>query len=146
MEFQLKGWPAVIAVVVLILGFVGFRVFLHGRLDISSEARGQLELALMSELAGDITADTEAIRAAMDAGDHKAATAIAEGTLERKVEIKEMKMKGSGEKVLVKATYVVFGPDKEETKVGYFQFSHTIISGWQYRREVSSVSWYLTLL
>jgi hypothetical protein len=146
MEFQLKGWPAVIAAVVLILGAVGYRVFLHGRLEVSSEAREQLELALMSEIAGDITADTEAIKKALESGDRQAATAIAEGTLERKVEIKGMKMKGSGEKVLVKATYVVFGPDKEETKVGYFQFSHTMITGWQYRREVSSVSWYLTLL
>lgn len=146
MEIKLKGIPALLAGIVLVAGFLGYRAFLHQDLEASPEVRQLLELQLASEIAGSITADTEAIRERLDQGDPEAATALAAGTLQRRVEIGDLAMKGSGEDILVRAEYTVHGPDAPEAKTGYFRFSHSAITGWRYRRETTALSWYLKVI
>ena len=144
-SFQLKGIPAVIAVILFIAGTVAFQFFLKKDLSDNPKVRSELQLNLMSEIAGDITADSKAITDALDRGDKATAARISEGLQKRKVEINELFMKGSGEEIIIKASYSVHGPNGTENKVGYFQFSYQTIGGWRYRRETTVVSWYLKL-
>lgn len=146
MELKLKGIPAIIAVILVIAGVIGYRIFLQADLPKDPEVRRQLELNLMSEIAGDIIADTEAIEQAIASGDEKTASALAEGLLKRKVEIENLAIKGGGENIIVRATYTIHNPNGSENKTGYFKYSHSPITGWRYRREVSSLSWYLKLI
>jgi len=143
MEMQLKGWPAVIAIIAIVIGFIGYQFYLHDDLDNNPEVRKKLEMNLMHEIAGDITADAEAMKAAIKSGDQERADEIGKGVLERKVTIEDLAMKGRGEDIVVKADYTVHGPDKDLKKTGYFRFSHSTITGWRYRWETSALSWYL---
>ena len=140
MELKLKGIPAIIAVVVIVAGLIGYRIFLQSDLSESPELRQQLETNLMSEITGDIMADTKAMKNAIDRGDNETASNLATDSLKRKVEINELEMKGSGEDIIVKATYTVHGPKGMEKKIGYFSYSHSAITGWRYRREVTAYS------
>lgn len=145
MELKLKGIPGIIAVVIIVAGLIGYRVFLQSDLSENPELRQQLETNLMPEIAGDIMADAKAMKEAIDRGDNKTATALATDSLKRKVEINALGMKGSGEDIIVKATYTVHGPKGMENKIGYFRYSYSAITGWRYRREVTVYSWYLKL-
>ena len=143
MEMNLKGTPAVIAAVIIIAVALGYRLFLENDLKDNPKLRRQLEMHLMVEIAGDITADSDAIKAAMAAGDMDAAEDIAQGTLKRKVTINDLAMKGSRENIIVRADYTVFKPDGEKDKTGYYKFSHSPVTGWRYKRESTALSWYL---
>ena len=80
--------------------------------------------------------DAKVMKDAIDRGDNKTASALAINSLKWKVEINEFEMKGSGEDIIVRATYTVHGPKGMEKKIGYFSYSHSAITGWRYRREV----------
>jgi len=142
---SLKGIPALIAIVVLAAGFIGYRMFLQSNLIKNTEVRRQLEMNLQSEIAGDIMNDTQAIRQAIDQGDKAKAEKLAHGTVQRRVEIKDLAMKGSGDDIILKAHYVVHGPQGSEPKVGYFKYSHSSITGWRYHRQTTPMSWQLKL-
>jgi hypothetical protein len=146
MEIKLKGCPALLAGLALVAGFVGYRAFLHQDLEASPEVRQLLELHLSSEIAGAIVADTEAIRERLDQGDDGAASALAAGTVRRRVEIGDLAMKGTGDDILVRAHFTVHGPDAPESRTGYFRFSHSAITGWRYERETTALSWYLKVI
>ncbi len=73
MELKLKGIPTIIAVVVIVAGLIGYRIFLQSDLSESPELRQLLETNLMSEIAGDIMADTKAMKDAIDCGDNETA-------------------------------------------------------------------------
>ena len=109
MEINLKGTPAVIAIILIAAATIGYRVFLHSTLPKNPKVRQQLEMNLMSEIAGGITVDAKAIKQAMSSGDNEKASALAKGLLKRKVEISALDMKGSGDDIIVKATYTVHG-------------------------------------
>ncbi len=145
MEIDLKGTPAVIALVLILVAGLGYRMFLENDIKDNPELRSDLELNLMYEIAGDISSDVDAYKAAMARGDRDEAEALAEGTLKRKITINDLAMKGHGEKIIIKADYTVHGPDGPEDKIGYFKYSHSAITGWRYKWETSAVSWYLTL-
>ena len=145
MEMNLKGTPAVIAAVIIIAVGLGYRLFLENDLKDNPELRRQLEMHLMVEIAGDISADVDAYKAAMAAGDRDAAEETARGTLKRKVTIHDLAMKGRGENIIVRADYTVFRPDGADQKTGYFKFSHSPVTGWRYKRETTALSWYLKL-
>lgn len=145
MEVDLKGTPAVIALVIIIIAGIGYRMFLENDLKDNQELRRQLELNLMYEIAGDIVSDSEAFRAALASGDLETAETIGAGVLERKLTINDLAMKGHGEKIIIKAGYTIHGPDGSEDKTGYFKYSHSTITGWRYKWKVSAFSWYLML-
>jgi hypothetical protein len=145
MEMNLKGTPAVIAAVIIIAAGLGYRMFLENDLKDNPELRRQLELSLMVEIAGDISADVDAYKAAMARGDRDTAEELAQGVLKRKVSITDLAMKGRNENIIVRADYTVFRPDGAEDKTGYFKFSHSPITGWRYKYQTTAFSWYSKL-
>ena len=146
MKFELKGTPAIIAIVLITIGVLGYRAFLHTNLPKDPKIRQQLEINLMSEIAGGITADTEAIKQAMSSGDNEKASALAQGMLKRKVGINKLALKGGGNNIIVKANYTIYGPNAPKKKTGFFKYSHSPITGWRYRQKVTALSWYLKLI
>ena len=145
MGIDLKGTPAIIALIIIIATGIGYRMFLENDLKDNSKLRSQLELNLMVEIAGDIGADVDAFKAAMARGDRDEAEELAEGTLKRKITINDLAMKGHGKKIIIKADYSIHGPDGSEDKIGYFKYSRSAITGWRYKWKTSAFSWYLTL-
>ena len=105
MEIKLKGIPAILAAILLAVGFVGYRSFLYSSLPNDPKVRQQLELQLMSEIGGSIVADADEISAKIAAGDQAGSTAIVEGTMKRKVEIVELDMWGGGDDIIIRARY-----------------------------------------
>jgi len=145
MDINLKGTPAVIAIIVFVVFVIGYGMFLKDDLNDNPELRRDLELNLMHEIAGDISSDVNAIENAMASGDMEDAEELAEGLLKRKVTINDLAMKGHGEDIIVRANYTVYRPEGPEDKTGYFKYSHSLITGWRYKFQTSSVSWYLKL-
>ena len=145
MKIDLKGTPAIIALIIIIAAGIGYRMFLENDLKDNPELRRQLELNLMYEIAGKISADSDAMRDALASGDMETAETIGTGVLERKLTINDLAMKGHGEKIIIKADYTIHGPDGSEDKIGYFQFSHSTITGWRFKWKTSAFSWYLML-
>ena len=93
MELNLKGAPAIIAAVIIIAAGLAYRMFLENDLKDNPELRRQLELNLMHEIAGDITSDSEAFRAALARRDMETAETIGAGVLKRKLTINDLAMK-----------------------------------------------------
>lgn len=145
MEFQLKGWPAVIVVVLAVGVVIGYRIHLHSNPEISAELEKKLEFDLMTELAGGISADAEAIDAALQRGDTRRAEQIGQDMLKRKVEIDDFDMRGGGDDIIVRAEYTLFGPGEPEPRVGYYRYSYSSLTGWQYQYETSVWSWRMKL-
>jgi hypothetical protein len=108
MEIKLKGIPAILAAVLLVVGFVGYRALLHSTLPDDPKVHRQLEFHLMSEISGSIVADSEKISAKIATGDQAGATVITEGTLKRKVAIGELDMRGGGDDIIIRALYTGF--------------------------------------
>jgi hypothetical protein len=142
----LKGWPAIAAIFAIIVGLAAYQFYLYDDLENNPEIREDIARNLTYELAGDMLADTSDIREAIKAGDKKEAEAIAKGLLERKITIHDLAMKGRGENIVIKADYTIHGPEGDEEKTGYFEFSHSPLTGWRYHRETWAFSWYFMFI
>ncbi len=145
MEFQLKGWPAVIALILGVGAFFGYRAWLHNDPKVSAELRERLEFDLISEIAGAVTADAKATRAALKRGDRDEAARLVEGVVQRKVEVSDFDLRGTGDEVIVRANYIVHGPEGREPRTGYYRYSYSTLVGWQYQYETTVWSWRMKL-
>lgn len=145
MKITLENRSAVVAAVLILAAVLGYRVFLRSDLPENDRVRQQLEISLYSVISGDVTADTEAIAEAMASGDDARATELAEGLLERGVEIRDLAMRGGGEDIVIRAHFTMSGPDGALERVGYFSYSHSPVTGWRYRRRTTPLRWYTKL-
>jgi len=143
--FTLKGIPAIILILVLAGGYVGYRLFLQNDLEVNPQLHSQIETQLTTELAGGITRDLDAVEVALKKGDKEQAEAFAQRALQRKVTMDDLAMRPTNDGILVKAEYTLTGPDGEEKKTGYYLFTHGALGGWSYQRESSELSWKLAL-
>lgn len=145
MEAQLKGWPAAIAVVLAIGAVVGYRIYFHGNPEISAELREKLELNLMSELAGEMAGDVESIDAALQRGDTVAAERVSRDLLSRKVKLDDFAMRGGMDDIIVRAEYSMLGPGEPQSRVGYYRYSYSKLTGWRYHYETTAWNWRMKL-
>jgi hypothetical protein len=145
-EIQVKGWPAVILVALAVVGVVTYRAWLHGNPKVAAELRERLEFDLMTEIAGRISADAQGVSEALQRGDREGAERLAQGILERRVEVNEFDMRGGGDDIIVKTTFTVHGPEGSEQRVGYYRYSYSPLTGWHYRYETTAFSWWMRLL
>ena len=145
MEIKLKGLPAVLVAILAIGGFVGYRMFLQRDLALSDKVRREIKLSLTSEISGAISRDAEGVTQALDRGDKASAAKLAQRMRSYKVVVEDLSMRGSGEDIRVRAHYKVHGPDGVKSKVGYFKFSHSAITGWRYEYETTAFSYHMKL-
>lgn len=133
-SFQLKGWPAVIAVVV-VLGFAGLK-FVSARQTLDTEAAEQLKFWLSAEYMRSVQA-----REGLEPEERMRLVEAAQ-----EIEFADISARGSGEEIIVR---VELEPNPaeppDEERVRYFEMSYSGLTGWQYERETSAFSYHLKL-
>lgn len=140
-QFQLKGWPAV-AAIVAVLAFVGFKVFLvHSTLG--PKQLEDVKLWLQADYVG---ANIDELRDATMSGDEAKIEALAAEVLAtEKIEFVSVKARGTDE-VVVRVEIEVDGRDPPDgKKVRYFLLQHRMGQAWRVKWETTSWSYYLKL-
>lgn len=143
--FTLKGIPAIILILLLAGGYVGYRLYLQEDLEGNPQLRSQIETQLRVELSGGMSRDLDAVETALQKGDKDQAEAFAERAMQRKATIDELAMRQTNDGIIVKADYTLTGPDGDVEKTGYYLFTHGAVGGWSYQRESSELSWNLAI-
>ncbi len=143
MNVQLKGIAGAIIGVILLVGIGAYQLFLRTDPEITAAMREELELHLTSEIADDVVRDAEAAQEALHRGDNEAAAQIAQRLLDRRVEIRDLDLRGGPGKWIVRATYTVHDPDGDREETGYFHMDYSSVTGWRYRREGTSWDWWM---
>jgi hypothetical protein len=139
---RLKGWPAVVAIVLVGI-FLLYRAT-SARSALEGEQGELLRNHLRGEYAGHVLPD---VKQAYDAGDTEELEAqVDRVTSLGDIQFTSVGVKGTGDEVIVKLTISVGGkapPDGKTTR--YYLLRHRTIGGWRVVREVGSWSWYLKL-
>ncbi len=140
-QFQLKGWPA-IAAVVAVLAFGAFKVFIvHSTLG--PEQLDDVRLFLQAEYSG---RPIDELRGAIEDGDKERMTALAaELQAAHRIEFVSIKARGTKEVVVRLEIQVNGGDPPRGERVRYYIFDHTMGSAWRVKRETTSWSYYLKL-
>ena len=130
----LTGWKAVAAIVV-VLGFVGFRM-VTARRALDTEGRQVLEEWIAGELIRPILADSA--RALEERGEAVLAAS--------KVRIRSMSGHGSLDDLVVKVELEPSADLPPGTElVRYYRMEYSSITGWRHRGYASAVSYYLSI-
>jgi hypothetical protein len=147
MEFQLRGFPAVAAILV-VLGFGAYRM--HSmQTTLETDAVDELKFWIVSDYARDTLASLpKDVNAVSDAQAMETAEKVR--ALERieftSINAKGMWKSGKDSDVVVKVDLRVDGkipPDGEPTR--YYKMRYSSISGWRVVRRTSVWSWRLKL-
>ncbi len=140
MKIQLTGWKAIAALLIIAAVIVG--KFIMERSTLAGEATQEIKLVLQGEYvaAGLKDVDTAAMSEAEIA-------AKAEELLKLdQIEFTSISARGRGDDVRVKLEIQVAGQDPPDGKsVRYYQLSHSTVTGWRVRREITALSYYLKL-
>ncbi len=140
-QFQLKGWPAVGAVVIA-AAFLGYKVFLvHASLG--PEQLEEVRVYLRAEYSGRPVDD---LRDAIASGHLDRATDLAaEIQAMQDIEFVSIKARGTDEVVVRLEIEVDGGPPPDGRNVRYYIMTHSMITGWRVKRPCSSWNYYLKL-
>lgn len=138
MKLELKGWKA-IAALAIIAAVVGGK-FLMERSTLTTEATEEIKLYLRGEYVSHELRDFDLEQMADDEAEAKAQELL---KLED-IQFTSIKARGRGDDVRVKLEIQVAGQDPPDGKrVRYYQLSHSVITGWYVRREITALSYYL---
>lgn len=134
------------ALIAFALCYAGYRVYLHQHVAVDARVHQLLEGYLAAEVSGDITADAQAVSAAIERGDTAAAERLARGVVTRRVDLGALDLRGRGDNMVVRCAYTVKGPGGVRQKLGYFKFEHTPVGGWRCLGHTSVVHWHMAWL
>lgn len=142
-EFQLKGWMAVpaliLVVIVLLIRSASLDQALHG------DAAEQIKLHLQGVYAG---VEVDAMRVALAAGDEDAIAAKAGDIVAlEQIELVDVSARGAtGDEVIARFEIRVAGATPPDGRpVRYFRLEHNTFSGWRVLSEARAFSYYLKL-
>lgn len=144
-EVTVRGWPAVVIILIAIAGGVSYRMHLHRQLQVDPEARAAIESAVKMRVYRDILRDGKALDQAMQSGGEAALEEMGNRIASVGVEVRDLAMRGGDEEIVVRAVYVLRTAERTETKTGYFLCSYSMLTGWTCLYEVSVWRWYLEL-
>ncbi|NIR46742.1 MAG: hypothetical protein GWN99_20260 [Gemmatimonadetes bacterium] len=140
MEIKLKGWSAVAALVVI--GAVLGGKLLMERSTLETEAMEQLKLTLQGEYGSYLLHDVDADRLTNEEMEAKAAELLEL----QDIRFTSIKARGRGDDVRVRVEVEVAGGDPPDgERVRYYKLSHSTLTGWRVRREITALSYYLKL-
>jgi hypothetical protein len=140
MKIELKGWKA-IAALAIIAAVIGGK-FLFERSTLAAEAGEEIKLHLRGEYASLLLhgVDTDALT------DEEMEAKAQELLKLEDIQFTSMSARGRGEDVRVRLEIQVSGEDPPDGKpVRYYRLSHSTITGWRVRREITALSYYLKL-
>lgn len=138
MKIKLKGWSAVAALVV-VAAVIGGKLMLE-RSTLETEAMEKLKFTLQGEYGSQLLHDVEPGQLTYEEMEAKATELLA---LEE-IRFTSIKARGRGDDVRVRVEIEVAGkapPDGE--RVRYYKMSHSRVTGWRVRREITALSYYL---
>lgn len=131
--FTLRGWKAITAIAIFALVFLWRVTAAHATLG--PEVEEQLRFWLRGEY-------TSAVLEGLERGDPDA-KAYREGT--NTIVFQSVGVKGTNP-VYVRVEVRVDGRDPPDGRpVRYFEFEHSLVLGWRYKRDISALSYYLKL-
>jgi hypothetical protein len=136
----LKGWKA-IAALAIIAAVVGGK-FLFERSTLTTEATEEIKLYLRGEYVSQELRDFDLEQMTDEEAEAKAQELL---KLED-IQFTSVSARGRGDDVRVKLEIQVAGEVPPDGKrVRYYQLSHSALTGWHVRREISALSYYLKL-
>ena len=146
-NIKLTGWKA-IAVLIVLLGVVGFRLMTFNDKKNDKALMRQIELQLTTEF---LPNDVERLKAAFETGDEDQMQSVAESITSAKLHIGSVQASyplfdfSTSKDVVVKVSYSLYdasGIRKTGTK--YYLLKHGSIGNtWQYKYDTTVVSYYL---
>ena len=140
MRIELTGPKAIVALLIIVAVIVG--KFMMERSTLASEATPEIKLYLQGEYVADGLKDFDT--AAMT--DEEIAAKAQELLKLDQIEFTSISARGRGDDVRVKLEIQVAGQDPPDgRRVRYYQLSHSTVTGWRVRREITALSYYLKL-
>lgn len=137
MQFQLRGVPALVAVVLFAL-FALWRTT-SARADLETGAAGELTQWLRAEYA------RERLAGITDAGT-LASGAIDSLIATQNVTFTSIEARGAPDDMIVRIVIQVDGrPPADGREVRYYRMSHSTINGWRLRGETTALAYWLKL-
>jgi hypothetical protein len=133
-EVVVRGWPALIIILIFVTTGAAYRIYLHRNLQLDPQARKSIESSITASVYRGL------LRKEAEGEDLEELGRQIAGT---KVEVHDMKMRGSSDEIVVRARYSIHRPDTTETRIGYFKCSHSFLMGWTCEYEVSIWRWYI---
>ena len=138
MEIKLKGWKAIAVLVVIAVVVVG--KYRMERATLETGATEEIKLYLRGEY-------TSLVLKGVDTDRMTAEELQAKGEELLKLEdiqFTSVKARGSGDDIVVRVEVQVSGRDPPDGKrVRYYRMSHSTVTGWQVRGEITALSYYL---
>lgn len=149
-KFQLTGWQAIVAIVVLI-GIFGIRLMTFSDLRDDETLVKKIELQLIADY---FPEDVDHLKAAYESGEKDEFDRLAHSVTSTTLNIESLKASyplfkfSSSKKVIVKVTYSLDDDSGTRDKAtNYYLFRHgSIGNSWSYKREASVVSYYLNFI
>jgi hypothetical protein len=146
-NFKLKGWQAVFALVVLV-GLVGVRFMTFRDKTDDKNLMRNLERQIMSDY---MPKETERLLEAVDSGDRDKISKVAESVTGTKPKIESVQVSSplldfsTPKDVVVKVVYsLAEGSKTRDRKTLYFLYNHGAIGNiWSYRYKTTAVRYYL---
>ena len=146
-NINLKGWPAVLAIVVLV-GMVGVRFMTFQDKTDDQKLMRNLEIQIMADY---MPKETARLRAAMDSGDTNKISEIAQAVIGAEPKIESVQISSplldfsTLKDVVVKVVYSL--SEESETRDSetlYLRYRHSAISNtWNYQSKTTAMSYYL---
>ena len=149
-KFQLTGWQAIVALVILI-GILGIRLMTFSDLSDDETLMEKIESRLMTDYFPD---DVENLKAAYESGDTDKFDELVQSVTSTTLNIESVQASyplfkfSSSKKVVVKVTYSLDDDSGTREKgTNYYLFKHgSIGNSWSYKREATVVSYYLNFV
>ncbi len=140
MKIELKGWSAVLAIVVITVAVVG-----KSMLERSTLESGAAELIRL-QLRGEYSARELAGVDVSKLSEAEMEAAAEELLALNSIALTSVSARGGGDDVIVKVEIQVAGGDPPDGKrVRYFRMSHGAVTGWRVERETTALSYYFKL-
>ncbi|MBT3311269.1 MAG: hypothetical protein HN737_10070 [Desulfobacterales bacterium] len=147
-KFELKGWQAVVAVVVLI-GIVAVRIMPLSDMKRDKELMKDINKQLLSEYAPHVS---EKVQSAYDTGDEDKLSKAVDSATSTKVNIHSVKASypifnfSTSKEVVVKVEFSLDDSSgKGKKKIIYYLFRNGIL-GWTFQHETTVASYYLNFM
>ena len=138
MKIELKG-PKAIAVLLIIAAVIVGK-FMIERSTLTTEATQEIKLYLQGEYVADQLKEFDPASMTNEEMEAKARELL---KLDQ-IEFTSINARGRGDDVRVKLEIQVAGADPPDgQRVRYYQLSHSTVTGWRIRREITALSYYL---